>query len=499
MDLTSSWVLLFVVLLGGGIALYADRLGRNLGKKRLKLGSLRPRKTAEIIVFLAGMLTPLIAILAIMAVSAEARLWIIRGYKAVQDARNAVTAKDNALKELERTQGRIRDLGYELKDLQERLNSARKKSDIYVAQATGARQRAEKANANAARLGASVNRLSNEVKGRQVALNRVQGDLSRASKTLADIRLSYRTLQQKTDEANDKVLELDAEIDTLNAKLATGQGELDKVRTDLNHKQKELKDAEEAQARAKEQFQRELEQIGVELKAAEQSLAITRNQMRFLTEKSLTERLIFQTGEELTRLPVHRQMNRMEADRALETVLLYARIAAKDRGAEAGPEGTEAGLLEYTENGVRVTAAQQAAELAKGLTGAPNERIIVVRALFNSFGRQFVPITVDVYPNPIVFQEGELLGEGRIDNDLAVGRMIETIGDILRDQVRRKAEERRMIAVSGREDAYGSVSADEIYAVVTQIQNYGRPVRLQVLAKQDTRAGGPLALEFRLK
>jgi hypothetical protein len=270
---------------------------------------------------------------------------------------------------------------------------------------------------------------------------------------------------------------------------------------ELEVKQKELKDAEEAQAKAREEFKRELDEIGIELQAAEQALTFARNQTRFLAEKSLTEPLIFQRGEELIRLPVQRQMSRTEAERAIDSVLRYSRVAAADRGAEPGQDGVEAGLMEYEvkETGVKVSAAQQAAELAKSLTGAPNERIIVVRALFNSFGRQFVPITVDVYPNPIVFQEGELLGEGRIDNNLAVGRMIESIGDILREQVRRKAEERKMIPVTGRDDAYGSVSPDDIYAVVTQIQNYGRPVRLQVLAKQATRAGGPLTLEFRLR
>lgn len=499
MDLTSSWVLLLVVLLGGGIALYADRLGRNLGKKRLKLGSLRPRKTAEIIVFAAGMLTPLIAILAIMAVSAEARLWIIRGYKAVQDARKAVGEKENAFKELERTQSRIRDLRYELEDQQKSLDRLRKSSGVYVEQAKSAQQRAVQATSKANTLGRSVGILTKEVTQRQAALNRVQGDLADASRTLKSVSQAYDSLQEKTDEANDQVLKLDGEIDALKQQIASGQGDLARLRSELSAKQKELKEAEEAQKIAREQFQRELDQIGTDLNDAKQALILTRNQMQFLTEKSLTEPLIFHSGQELIRLPVQRQMNLVEAERAIESVLRYARLAARDQGAEPGSDGHEAGLLEYTENGVRVTPDQQASRLAKDLVGAPNERIIVVRALFNSFGRQFVPITIDVYPNPVVFQEGELLGEGRIDNNLAVGRMIETIGEILRDQVRRKAEERRMIPVTGRDDAYGSVSPDDIYAVVTQIQNYGRPVRLQVLAKQATRAGGPLTLEFRLR
>jgi hypothetical protein len=117
----------------------------------------------------------------------------------------------------------------------------------------------------------------------------------------------------------------------------------------------------------------------------------------------------------------------------------------------------------------------------------------------NTFSNQFVPLHVTVQSNPIVFQEGEVLGEARIDSDLSVGGLFEAIGDLLRDQVRRKAEDRKMIPISGKDDAYGSVTPDLIFSLITSIQATGRTVRLQVLTKEATRAAGPLELDFRLR
>ncbi len=68
-------VLVLAVLLGSVIAYLADRLGRTLGKTSL-LG-MRPRTTAEVLTAAAGGLIPLVTILIILAVSADARLYIL--------------------------------------------------------------------------------------------------------------------------------------------------------------------------------------------------------------------------------------------------------------------------------------------------------------------------------------------------------------------------------------------------------------------------------------
>ena len=50
-----SWPLALLVLLGGIVAYLGDTIGRTIGKKRLKFWRLRPKHTAALGTFLAGM------------------------------------------------------------------------------------------------------------------------------------------------------------------------------------------------------------------------------------------------------------------------------------------------------------------------------------------------------------------------------------------------------------------------------------------------------------
>ncbi len=499
MDLTSSWVLLVVVVLGGCIALYADRLGRNLGKKRLKLGSLRPRKTAELIVIGAGMLTPILAILAIMAISAEARQWIVRGYNAVRDARTAVEARDRAIAKYDEALKKASALDIRLQDQETRLNRALKLSGQYEAQAKQSEARAKTAVGKVGALESRVTGLSKEVKSKQATLESVQKDLNGARQTLTEAQQKFKVAYADREAAYADVDRLNREITKLNANIDTGKGDLEKLKGELALKQEELKSAEVAKRQAVDALQVQLDRLNLDLEGAQQTLNQARAQVRELAQKWLFERLTFRIGEEVARLPVGRQLSQSEAVRAIDNVLLKARTLAEEQGAAANNEGLAADIFEADSNGVQVPTQLIRNRILRDLVGKAEERVLVARVPINTFANQFVPLEVVALPNPIVFKEGELLGETRVDSNLPVGRLFEAIGDLLRDQVRKKAEDRKMIPIGGKDDAYGSISPDVIFSLITSIQATGRTVRLQALAKDDTRAAGPLALDFRLR
>ena len=79
MDPTSLWFLLFMVLAGGTVAWYGDTLGSKLGKKRLTLFKLRPRKFAAMMTFIFGALGTLLTILILFSFSEPIRTWILEG------------------------------------------------------------------------------------------------------------------------------------------------------------------------------------------------------------------------------------------------------------------------------------------------------------------------------------------------------------------------------------------------------------------------------------
>lgn len=499
MDRTSLLFIALVIVLGGFIALYADRFGRELGKKRLRLAGLRPRRTAEIIVFTAGVLAPLLAILVLMGVSAEARLWIAKGYRAVQEARNAEDAKRRAIAQYELILNKSRQLDSQIRDLEGRLESMRKQSNTYSVQAKQSEQRAKEAVQKASGLDRKVFELGGQVKQRQELLGKLQSDLTASRNRLGSLTQSYNTLQKQRDEANAEVSRLGQEVGSLEAQIKSGEGNLADLRIQLDQRQKDLRDAEQAQKTAVDSLNAELAKLNKELEDAQLRVSIARQRIQDLAQEWLTEPMIFQIGEEVTRLPIDRQLSAMEAQRALDSALRSARVTAGQRGARPNAEGYEADLIDlFTSTDQRVTVAQQREAIVRALTGRGQETLLVISVRFNAFRNQFVPLDIQIYNNPVVFEEGEVLGEERIDANASVGEIIDQVTNLLSVTVRRKAEERKMIIASGG-DGLGRIEPAEVYAMVSTVQNLQRVVRLQALAKSQTRAGGPLEIEFRFR
>src|SRR5437588_10392153 len=100
----SVLLVLMLVVLGGVIAYFADRLGRTLGKKRLSLMGLRPRHTAEVLTVAAGAVIPIVTFAIVMAASADVREWILHSPEYKRDRDNAIADLTSARDELKRVQ-----------------------------------------------------------------------------------------------------------------------------------------------------------------------------------------------------------------------------------------------------------------------------------------------------------------------------------------------------------------------------------------------------------
>lgn len=496
MDRTSLIFLILVVVLGGFIALYADRFGRELGKKRLRLGKLRPRRTAEIIVFTAGVFAPLLAILVLVLVSAEARHWIQRGYKAVQDARNAEEARKRAIGQYDLILTKSRQLESQIKDLEAQQEDIRRQSETFSKQAKQSEQQAKAALQKVSGLDRKVFELGGKVRTRQEQLSKVQSDLSSSQTRLSSLSQSYNALQRQRDEANAEVERLGGDITDLEEQIRNGQGDLTKLQADLAAKQNELREAQATYDRAVADLNADLERVDRELRSAQAMLNVVQQDLQDLATKSLTEPVIFQVGEEVARLAVDRQLSASEAQRALDTALHNARQIAKERGAGVNADGYEADLVERVNP--RITVAQQREAIIRALTGRGQESLLVIRTPVNAFNDTFVPLDVQIFNNPIVFEAGDLLGEERIDANVSIDKILEQVTNLLSVTVRQKAEERKMIIAVGG-GGLGRLQPAEVFGIVSTIQNLQRVVRLQAIAKSQTRAGGPLEIEFRFR
>src|ERR1043166_3354108 len=86
MDFLPLAVLILFVLLGGGIAVFADELGRRIGKRRLTFHRrIRPKIAARILTFVSGTMITLITIGLISAASSDVRAWLREGPRAFKE------------------------------------------------------------------------------------------------------------------------------------------------------------------------------------------------------------------------------------------------------------------------------------------------------------------------------------------------------------------------------------------------------------------------------
>ena len=95
-DLRGIAVVLFITVLAGAIAYAGDRVGHQIGRKRLTLFNIRPRYTSTIIAVGTGMLIALVVTLAAIFASTEVRTAIFR-INTIGQQIDALTAQEKAL------------------------------------------------------------------------------------------------------------------------------------------------------------------------------------------------------------------------------------------------------------------------------------------------------------------------------------------------------------------------------------------------------------------
>ncbi len=184
----SGYVLILtMLLLGGVIATVGDRIGTRVGKARLSLFNLRPRRTATLVTILTGTLISAATFGFIFA--ADNRLG-----KAIFDYDFVVRRLSNAKNQLEETtvqKDRVTtDLDLAKKD-QDAANKLLRETNqsLRVAQAGRSRALAERARAEA------------EITRIQGALTQTQGQLGRVSEQASQLRADIGQLQTERNRA----------------------------------------------------------------------------------------------------------------------------------------------------------------------------------------------------------------------------------------------------------------------------------------------------------
>jgi uncharacterized protein (DUF3084 family) len=506
-----------VVLASGLIAYFADWLGRKLGKKRLTIGKLRPRHTAALGTTISGMLISILTIGFVMIVSSDVREWIIRGDVAIREAKEHLAQlqdlkkelggvkseltltkaqyqtveaqKKQALAQIPRLEERARSLTADVENLTKERDQAKRA----LASSERDVQAAKARLANAQR---SVTKASADVKNARADVKKANADLKYAIRQYNDVNERTGELERQLDDTERKlsaatkaldakqheVQALDLQLEGLQKTLTQTQEDLTKTSEDLEEEEQKLEMAKLQLERAKTDMQR----IMVGLQA---NMLNTR-----------WRRIIVPGGEELARLQIAPGQSEQQVRGMLENVLKESREAATNRGAKAPRAGSPAASLrDQMVDGKLITADEQASAVIRAATNLTEESVIIARSFWNVFEEEDVPLMVVAYRNPLIYRQGQVVAETRVDGSKEDGAILQQLSTFLSEKVKAKALADKMIPAAGREDSLGAVSFEELFSLARDIKESRRQVRIQAIATQDTRAADQLKLDLRIR
>lgn len=500
----SVWVVVLLVLLSGAVAAVGDWLGRRLGKKRLRIGKLRPKHTAIVTTFIAGMLITGSTIVILSLMSEQVRKWLLEGANVQQQLAQTRGDLSTAQDQLATGRKDIAGVRAELQSEKQKLAAEQQKVEDATKEAAQMRK-------DAASLKSQVATLANDIKKNQ--------------KELADLRAEYKIVEadlqarkENIDEyvrQQEELFRKNNELLAENERLGTDIAALQRRITDLN---KSVSDAQEAQRTASQNFATERARIEAEREAAQKDLldaqnklTTARNELNFLqgqarqladdSRRSRVSPLIYNRGDELSRLAVRSMLSQAEARNYLLAVMEMASRDAVARGAVESPQtDTAVGFLGYkTQDGREVTEEMLFQQAVAKIAAKEQDQLIVVRTLFNAFKGDWVGVDVDVKPNPVVYRAGDFIIETRIDGRLGVQGVTEALVSFIAKQLRERAVNDGMVPAIGRSTELGEVSQEQIQQTVGDIVATERTITVRFHALRETRAGDMLTLEIRLR
>lgn len=192
--MSSGYILLFAVLiLGGVIATVGDRLGTRVGKARLSLFNLRPRRTATIITILTGTLISASTLGILLATNDQ--IW-----KAVFDLERIERRLKRTRVALEDVSKQKAQADQELQQANSDRTAARQQLAETQQQLTGAKQQLTETNQSLQTAIAQRSRAQAETVRTRTELSRTQTQLSSVSQQALKLRTEIKQLQTERDQ-----------------------------------------------------------------------------------------------------------------------------------------------------------------------------------------------------------------------------------------------------------------------------------------------------------
>ena len=494
-------VVLALAILGSFLAYTGDLLGRRMGKKRLRIGRLRPKHTAIAFTMITGALIPIITTFTIMAVSAPVRKWVYEGPRVVE-------MRDSLLEEVESQKNELTSISNAKAVAENALLAQQSQLTTLEQQIAEARANQEKLVSHVDELSKAEQALTAQVKASEVRLQKAEEDFAEMTEKFNDVTRQYNdTLVALNDQYQQSIrkeqelIELEKQLDEAKERVADAESSIADYKKTLEGLQKQASElsasnmdlALELQSKRNELFQL---QQGLDRIIA--SAQIFRGSPVLIVK-----------GQELARSNIEGGISREFAHLHLRRLIEEASNLAKAKGAEPLDNGLAASVQDRQrfvgENTIiTITAEDQMEAWADAIVRSDGELVAIASAFYNFFAGdvpagRVVPLDIVIYRNRLVYNKGHeiltmSLAGGRTEN--------ETVSDILnfvQGDLSAKVYADGVIPDVGGEPPIELPGIKLIARVVDQVQRARGNVTISFVTSDEVRSGDRVPIEIRVK
>lgn len=429
-------LILAVLVLGGVIATVGDRIGTKVGKARLSLFNLRPRKTATLITILTG-----------IAVAAST-LGILIG-----------------------TSGPLRTGIFEYERIQR--DRRRAQADLELAQREIQASRKERTQV-------------------ETELNKARAEQTSVQKQLAATKDSLQSAVSERDKANQTRAQVQTELTQAQAELERNQTQLSTVNNQAARLRSDINRLQAERQRVIAQSEEEIRAKNAVIQEREQRLKVLEAQQEFLVrEIAKLEReseglrrgnVAIQRGQVLSSAVV-RIVNPPAAREAVDQLLREANRTALQLARPGSRQQDQVILI------TRAEVEQLAGQISSG-------RDYVVRVLSAAnylTGETPIQVVAEAVPNQVIFNKGDVVASTSIDPSTATDTDIQQRINLLLSAATFRARRLGMLT-----DTVEVGRVQNLLAFVEKLKEYKQPVELRAIAATPAYTAGPLTVELEI-
>lgn len=305
-----------------------------------------------------------------------------------------------------------------------------------------------------------------------------QNKLTRATSRMALVEGQLKSVSARLSGVSEEYREA-------RAKLAATQASLSEAETNLRFSQSRLAPLTAIQSQLTavvEQLTKEKERLNREVEALTNETISLKEGLEGMLER----RMVFHAGEIILASVIDCGRPANEIRQELLTVQLkQANDTALSRGAQVPGSRTDALRLRPVD----------LEETINRLAGYKGKAVLRVLSSTNSVAQEPVLVTLQVLPDELIFQSGQVIAETSIEADSDPNTIMQRILALL-EEVNWQAIQKGM--VSDQHGTVGEVSTwQEVEQAISRIRQSGKTSLVQALAESDTwRAQGPLRVRL---